>query len=111
MMIASASLLWNYVRHCAGHVGIIFASLYGDMSRQDILMELEKLMELERGTLTGSESLDNLPTWDSLAILTCIAVFQQRTGVVLDGEMLSQARTVNDLVHIVPGASEPAGSG
>jgi acyl carrier protein len=81
------------------------------MSRQDILMELEKLMELEQGTLTGAESLDNLPTWDSLAILTCIAVFQQRTGVVLDAERLSGARTVNDLVHIVPGVSEPVGSG
>jgi acyl carrier protein len=80
------------------------------MSRQDILMELEKLMELDQGTLTGSESLDNLPTWDSLAILTCIAVFQQRTGVVLDGTALSRARTVNDLLHIVPGAAEPVES-
>jgi acyl carrier protein len=81
------------------------------MSRQDILRELEKLMELEQGMLTGAESLDNLPTWDSLAILTCIAVFQQRTGVVLDAERLSLARTVNDLVRIVPGVSEPVGSG
>ncbi len=78
------------------------------MSRQDILMELEKLMELDQGTLTGTESLDNLPTWDSLAMVTCIAVFQQRTGVVLDGEKLSRARTVDDLVHIVPGAAGPA---
>ena len=80
------------------------------MSRQDILMELEKLMELDQGTLTGNESLDNLPTWDSLAILTCIAVFQQRMGVVLDGMKLSRARTVNDLIHIVPGASGPVES-
>jgi acyl carrier protein len=80
------------------------------MSRQDILMELEKLMEMDQGTLTGTESLDNLPNWDSLAILTCIAVFQQRTGVVLDAEKLFQARTVDDLVHIMPGAPEPAGS-
>jgi acyl carrier protein len=81
------------------------------MSRKDILAELEKLMELNQGTLTGNESLDNLPSWDSLAILTCIAVFQQRMGVVLDGMKLSQARTVNDLLHIVPGASEAVGSG
>jgi len=81
------------------------------MSRQDILMELEKLMELEPGTLTGTESLDNLPTWDSLAILTCIAVFQQRTGVVLDSAKLLQARTVDDLVHVVPGPAEPARGG
>ena len=99
------------MKRCANGVGIILAVIEGDMSRQDILTELEKLMELDRGTLTGTESLDNLPTWDSLAMLTCIAVFQQRTGFVLDGAKLSQARTVNDLVHIVPGASEPVGSG
>jgi acyl carrier protein len=79
------------------------------MSRNDILAELEKLMELEQGTLTGNESLDNLPSWDSMAILTCIAVFQQRTGVVLDSLKLSRAKTVNDLVHIMP-VSDPARS-
>jgi acyl carrier protein len=81
------------------------------MSRQDILRELEKLMELPPGTLTGNESLDNLPEWDSLAILTCIAVFQRQTGIVLDGMKLSRARTVEDLVILMLGASTPAGGG
>lgn len=98
------------MKHWTRCLGTDFAFIYNDMSRKDILMELEKLMELDQGTLTGNESLDNLPSWDSLAILTCIAVFQQRTGVVLDGTRLSRARTVNDIIQIMPGASEPVGS-
>ncbi len=68
-------------------------------------------MELDRGTLGGNEPLDNFPTWDSMTILTCIEVFHQRTGVVLDGLKVSRARTVNDLIHLVLGESEPVGSG
>ena len=81
------------------------------MSRQDILRELEELMELDRGTLAGNEALDDFPTWDSMSILTCIEVFHQRTGAVLDGLKLSRAKSVADIVHLVLGASEPIGSG
>jgi hypothetical protein len=46
---ASAFSLWNCAKQGRGHVGIILAIHTADMSRQDILMELEKLMELEQG--------------------------------------------------------------
>jgi acyl carrier protein len=81
------------------------------MSRQDIVMELEKLMEVGQGTLTGNEILDNLPAWDSMTILACIEVFHQRTGVVLDGEKVSRAKTIDELIHLVLGASEPVENG
>jgi acyl carrier protein len=81
------------------------------MSRQDILTELEELMELEKGTLAGSEALDDLPTGDSMSMLACIEVFHQRTGVAMDGLKLSRAKTVGDIVHLVLGASEPVGIG
>ena len=68
------------------------------MGRSDVLFDLEKAMQLPQSSLTGDEELDNLPEWDSFAVLTYIALVQQRTGVVLDSYKLSVARTVNDLI-------------
>ena len=71
------------------------------MTRQDVLFELEKVLEKPKGTLTGSERLDDLPEWDSLAILAYIAMVEKKTSVVLDSLLLSRARTVDDLVLLV----------
>jgi acyl carrier protein len=82
------------------------------MTRQEILYELEKVLEKSKGALTGSELLDDLPEWDSLAILAYIALVQKKTGAVLDSLLLSRARTVNDLVHLVlPDQVAPAAAG
>lgn len=79
------------------------------MTRQEILYELEKLLEKSKGSLTGSEILNDLLEWDSLAILAYIAMVQKKTDVVLDSLALSRARTVNDLVVLVhPDAAAPA---
>ena len=53
------------------------------MTRQEVLFELDKVLEKPRGTLAGSERLDDLPEWDSLAILAYIAMVEKKTGVVL----------------------------
>ncbi|HYW85660.1 MAG TPA: acyl carrier protein [Spirochaetia bacterium] len=79
------------------------------MTRQEVLYELDKVLEKPRGTLTGSERLDDLPEWDSLAILAYIAMVEKKTSVVLDSLLLSRARTVNDLVLlVVPDTVAPA---
>ncbi len=71
------------------------------MTRQDAVAELEKIMELDQGSLKGNEILANMPAWDSMTILECIEVFHRRTGVVLDGDRVSRARNVNELVSLV----------
>jgi acyl carrier protein len=71
------------------------------MTRQEVLYELEKILEKPKGALTGGELLDDLPEWDSLAILAYIALVEKKTSVVLDSLLLSRARTVNDLVRLV----------
>jgi acyl carrier protein len=79
------------------------------MTRQEVLNELEKVLEKPKGALTGNERLDDLPEWDSLAILAYIALVEKKTGVVLDSLQLSRARTVNDLVLlVVPDPFAPA---
>jgi acyl carrier protein len=79
------------------------------MTRQEVLYELEKVLEKPKGALTGGELLDDLPEWDSLAILAYIALVEKKTGVVLDSLLLSRARTVNDLVRlVVPDPVAPA---
>jgi acyl carrier protein len=82
------------------------------MTRQEILFELERVLEKPKGVLTGSELLDDLPEWDSLAVLAYIALVEKKTGAVLDSLLLSRARTVNDLVLLVlPDSVAPAATG
>jgi len=71
------------------------------ITRQEVLYDLDKVLEKPEGTLTGSERLDDLPEWDSLAILAYIALVEKKTSVVLDSLLLARARTVNDLVLLV----------
>ena len=60
---------------------------------------IDDLFELEKGTLKGSESLDNYP-WDSLAIVTYIALVDEHCGIIVDGGELEAAKTIDDLVSL-----------
>jgi acyl carrier protein len=71
------------------------------MTRKEILQELETLMKIDSGTLGGTENLDDYVQWDSMLIMGFIAVIQKKTGKVLDGQQVSDARTVEDLLGLV----------
>ena len=72
-----------------------------DMTRSDVLHELEVLMQLDPGTLTGPENLDDFVQWDSMVIMSFIALIQQKTGKVLDGQRVQEARTVEELLSLL----------
>lgn len=77
------------------------------MNGQDFLRALDEMLELEPGTLTGTEALDDLEGWDSLAVISFIALVDEKLGQVVAGERLAKARTVADLLDLaglaVPG--------
>lgn len=71
------------------------------MERAAFLRSLDEMLELEPGTLTGAETLADLDMWDSLAIISFIALVDEQYGIVVEGERLAQARTVEDLLGLV----------
>lgn len=71
------------------------------MTKQEFLHELEQMMELDYGSLTGKEALTALPEWDSLQILNLLVLVDEKFGVVIDGVHVMEAKTVNDLLVLV----------
>lgn len=70
------------------------------MDRKDFLLALDDMLELDPGTLTGAEVLETLDGWDSLAVISYIALVDETMDTVVEGEKLAQAKTVNDLLAL-----------
>jgi acyl carrier protein len=70
------------------------------MTRKDFLHSLDRLLELPRGTLEGPENLDKLEQWNSLAIITFIALADTNNRVNLSPRQLMACTTVSDLLRV-----------
>lgn len=70
------------------------------MDRTEFLLALDEMLELDPGTLTGAEELETIDTWDSLAVISFIALVDEKLGHVVEGEKLVKARTVDDLLGL-----------
>jgi acyl carrier protein len=71
------------------------------MQAEAFLREIELALELPAGSLSGNEQLADLPEWDSLAVISFIALVDEKLGLPVDGEQLANARTVGDLLALV----------
>lgn len=71
------------------------------MRREDFLREMDELLELDPGTLKGGEALADLDAWDSLAVISFIALTDEKLDTVIDGESLAKAATVQDLLDLL----------
>jgi len=71
------------------------------LKKNEFLSALDELLELEDGTLKGSESLDSLESWDSLAIISFIALADERCGVSLKPRQISDCSTIEDLAGLL----------
>lgn len=71
------------------------------MRREDFLREMDELLELDPGTLKGNEALADLDGWDSLAVISFIALTDEKLDTVIDGESLAKAATVQDLLNLL----------
>lgn len=70
------------------------------MKRSDFLLLLDEVMEIEPGTLRGSESLADF-TWDSMKFLEFITLADQHFGVTVSPDKLAKCETVDDLIKLV----------
>ena len=63
------------------------------MKTAEFLALMDDMLELDAGTLTGTEQLSDIPEWDSLAVISFIAL--------LEGEKLAEAKSVHDLLALL----------
>jgi acyl carrier protein len=66
------------------------------MTRQEFLSAMDNLLELSPGTLKGSEPLEDLENWNSLAMVEYIALADSN-GAKLSPRQVRDCETVDDL--------------
>jgi len=71
------------------------------MTKQDFLRELENVLELDVNSINEDQILDDLDNWDSLSVMTFIAMVDEKTGVTLSASKLADAKTVTDLIVLL----------
>lgn len=71
------------------------------MTRQQLLRQIEAIINVDEATLTGAEVLEDLPDWDSLAILSIISLFDKDFGVVVRPATVYECRTVDAVMDLV----------
>lgn len=70
------------------------------MTREEFLTQLDELLELPAGTLQGGEKLEELERWDSLAMVSFIALADEHCNIRLSPRQFVTCNTINDLVQL-----------
>lgn len=71
------------------------------MKREEFLALLEELIEAPKGTLKSSETLESLENWNSLAVVSFMAMADEHYGVTLGAKQIADCKTVGDLLNLV----------
>jgi len=71
------------------------------MNKKEFLGQLEEMLEMDEGSLKGEDLLDSLEIWDSLAVVSFIALVDQSLQMVISPEKFSDAQSVDDLCDLI----------
>ena len=70
------------------------------MTRKQFLTSMDKLVELPRGTLQGPERLCELEQWNSMAIISFIALADTLNRSNISVTDIMACSTVSDLLQV-----------
>jgi acyl carrier protein len=71
------------------------------VEEKDFLLLLDELLDLEPGTVKGGETIDALDGWNSLAVISFMALVDEHFGVSLQPRQISGSKTVADLMGLL----------
>lgn len=71
------------------------------MTVKEKLAILEDVMELDEGTLSTEDILDNYDEWDSLAAISLIAIMDEKFHKILTGQDVKTFKTVSDVLSVM----------
>jgi len=66
-------------------------------------MEIELILEMPENSIDGTESLADFEGWDSLAVISFLAMADAKFETILSATQLANCRTVGDLTSLFPG--------
>ena len=75
------------------------------MNKTQFNEKLAEMLELEKGAITGDEALADLAKWDSLAVLSFIAMADSELSIEVSAADLQKCRLVSDLFRLISPSS------
>lgn len=70
------------------------------MERTEIYKLVDEVLELDEGTTKGDEVLEEIE-WESISIVSFIALVDEEFEIVLSAEKIVECQTVEDLAALV----------
>lgn len=71
------------------------------MSEKEKLSKIEEIMDVEEGTLVPENRLDSYDEWDSITMLSIVALMSDEFNKTITGEEIKKLQTVQDLLDIM----------
>jgi len=70
------------------------------MTRDKFLLEMDEILGLTPGTLRGNERLEELETWDSIALVNLIVLAEAEGNACMTPNQIVGCSTVADLLRL-----------
>jgi acyl carrier protein len=80
------------------------------MTKAEFLLQMDEILGVRAGTIRGHEKLDELESWDSLALISFVAMAQSNSGVSISPHQIFKCSTVADLLRIAQVDGSPSSS-
>jgi acyl carrier protein len=71
------------------------------MDKKAFIAAVAEILEIDPAPLTGEEKLDDIGNWDSLSVISFVAMVDSDLGQIVDAEKMKDAKTLNDLAALV----------
>ena len=68
------------------------------MTREEKILEIADILEMETDEFTPDSNLEDLETWDSVAILSFIALMNDKFNKFPNAAEINQLKTIEDLI-------------
>ncbi|MGN6208079.1 phosphopantetheine-binding protein [Asticcacaulis sp.] len=71
------------------------------MDKPAFFAAVAEILEADPAGLTGDELISDVGNWDSLSVISFVAMVDSDMDQIVDGEQLKGAKTLNDLAVLV----------
>lgn len=71
------------------------------MTKEEKIVLLEEMLELEEGTLNEEMVLADIEEWDSMASLSLIVIMDGNFGKKLTGFQIKEFKTIKDILSFM----------
>lgn len=73
------------------------------IDESEFIRRLEEMLELKAGSLSTGNQLREISSWDSLAVMSFIALLDGTYGISVPASRIPSCRTVGDLLILARG--------